>query len=64
MSLKGSGFRLVGRHRSKNVTQYRQGDINFIVNAEPKSPAETFRGAAWAERLRNGFPGEGRARRL
>jgi 4-hydroxyphenylpyruvate dioxygenase len=36
------GFRPVGRHRSKNVTQYRQGDINFIVNAEPKSPAENF----------------------
>ena len=36
------GFRLVGRHRSKNVTQFRQGDINFIVNAEPKSPAENF----------------------
>src|ERR1051326_8914381 len=36
------GFRLVGQHRSKNVAQYRQGDINFIVNAEPKSPAETF----------------------
>jgi 4-hydroxyphenylpyruvate dioxygenase len=36
------GFRQVGRHRSKNVAQYRQGDINFIVNAEPKSPAETF----------------------
>jgi 4-hydroxyphenylpyruvate dioxygenase len=36
------GFRLVGRHRSKNVTQYRQGEINFIVNAEPKSPAENF----------------------
>jgi 4-hydroxyphenylpyruvate dioxygenase len=36
------GFRLVGRHRSKNVAQYRQGDINFIVNAEPKSPAESF----------------------
>jgi len=36
------GFRPVGRHRSKNVTQYRQGEINFIVNAEPKSPAENF----------------------
>jgi 4-hydroxyphenylpyruvate dioxygenase len=36
------GFRLVGRHRSKQVTQFRQGDINFIVNAEPKSRAETF----------------------
>ncbi len=36
------GFRMVGRHRSKNVAQFRQGDINFIVNAEPKSAAETF----------------------
>lgn len=39
------GFRLVGRHRSKNVAQYRQGDINFILNAEPKSPAEEFAAA-------------------
>ena len=36
------GFQLVGRHRSKNVSQYRQGDINLILNAEPKSPAATF----------------------
>src|SRR5258706_5378642 len=36
------GFRLVGRHRSKRVTQFRQGDINFIVNAEPRSKAEAF----------------------
>ena len=36
------GFRAVGRHRSKNVRHYRQGDINFILNAEPKSPAEAF----------------------
>jgi len=36
------GFRLVGRHRSKNVLHYRQGDINFILNAEPRSPAEAF----------------------
>ena len=39
------GFRPVGRHRSKNVTQYRQGDINFILNAEPRSPAEAFAAA-------------------
>jgi len=39
---EGLGFRLVGQHRSKKVSQYRQGDINFILNAEPKSPAETF----------------------
>ncbi len=36
------GFRAVARHRSKAVTHYRQGDINFIVNAEPKSFAQSF----------------------
>ena len=30
------------RHRSKNVLLYRQGDINFIVNAEPDSFAQAF----------------------
>jgi 4-hydroxyphenylpyruvate dioxygenase len=33
------GFMLVAKHRSKDVLLYRQGDINFIVNREPKSPA-------------------------
>jgi 4-hydroxyphenylpyruvate dioxygenase len=33
------GFSLVARHRSKEVVLYRQGDINFIVNREPKSLA-------------------------
>lgn len=36
------GFRLAGRHRSKAVTLYRQGDINFIVNAELESLPESF----------------------
>jgi 4-hydroxyphenylpyruvate dioxygenase len=36
------GFTLVARHRSKDVLLYRQGDINFIVNREPKSPAGYF----------------------
>lgn len=36
------GFYIAGRHRSKNVTHYRQGDINFILNAEPNSKAEAF----------------------
>jgi 4-hydroxyphenylpyruvate dioxygenase len=36
------GFSLVARHRSKNVLLYRQGDINFIVNREPKSAAGYF----------------------
>ncbi len=36
------GFTLVARHRSKDVLLYRQGDINFIVNREPKSHAAYF----------------------
>jgi len=38
----GMGFRPVARHRSKDVTLYRQGDVNFIVNAEPSSFAQSF----------------------
>ena len=34
------GFSRVARHRSKDVSLYRQGDINFIVNAEPTSLAQ------------------------
>tara|TARA_R110002049_G_scaffold105374_1_gene252203 strand:- start:73 stop:1167 length:1095 start_codon:yes stop_codon:yes gene_type:complete len=36
------GFALVARHRSKDVLLYRQGQINFIVNREPKSLAGYF----------------------
>jgi 4-hydroxyphenylpyruvate dioxygenase len=36
------GFTAVARHRSKHVTLYRQGDVNFIVNAEPESFAQSF----------------------
>jgi 4-hydroxyphenylpyruvate dioxygenase len=36
------GFTLAARHRSKDVLLYRQGQINFIVNREPKSPAAYF----------------------
>jgi 4-hydroxyphenylpyruvate dioxygenase len=36
------GFQAVARHRSKQVTLYRQGDINFIVNAEPDSFGQSF----------------------
>jgi len=37
------GFVPVARHRSKRVTLWRQGDINFILNAEPDSFAQAFR---------------------
>lgn len=36
------GFKAVAKHRSKNVTLYRQGDINYILNAERGSYAEGF----------------------
>ena len=36
------GCRAVARHRSKDVTLYRQGRINFLVNAEPASFAQSF----------------------
>jgi 4-hydroxyphenylpyruvate dioxygenase len=36
------GFPAVARHRSKNVTLHRQGDINFIINAEPGSFGQRF----------------------
>ncbi|MGE0876931.1 MAG: 4-hydroxyphenylpyruvate dioxygenase [Burkholderiales bacterium] len=36
------GFRAIARHRHKNVLLYRQGGINFIVNAEPDSFAQRF----------------------
>jgi 4-hydroxyphenylpyruvate dioxygenase len=39
---KVMGFSAVARHRSKNVTLYRQGDVNFILNAEPESFAARF----------------------
>ena len=36
------GFVAIGKHRSKDVVLYRQGNINFIVNHEPESFAQGF----------------------
>ena len=36
------GFTAVAKHRSKDVRLYRQGGVNFIVNAEPASFAQSF----------------------
>jgi 4-hydroxyphenylpyruvate dioxygenase len=36
------GFRKVAHHRSKDVALYRQGDINFIINNEPRSSSAYF----------------------
>src|SRR3546814_11669514 len=36
------GFKAIARHRNKNVTLYRQGGINFLINAEPDSFGQRF----------------------
>ena len=36
------GFPVVARHRRKNVTLHRQGDINFIINAQAGSFGQQF----------------------
>ncbi|MGM0422526.1 MAG: 4-hydroxyphenylpyruvate dioxygenase family protein, partial [Pseudomonadota bacterium] len=36
------GFKQVATHKSKNITLHRQGDINFLINAEPDSFAQKF----------------------
>ncbi|HEX4194856.1 MAG TPA: 4-hydroxyphenylpyruvate dioxygenase, partial [Stellaceae bacterium] len=36
------GFTAIAKHRAKDVTLYRQGDINFLLNAEPGGFAEAF----------------------
>ncbi len=36
------GFSAIAKHRSKNVTLYRQGAVNYVLNAEPESFAAAF----------------------
>lgn len=36
------GFSLVARHRSKDVDLWRQGEINFVINYEARSPAAYY----------------------
>lgn len=36
------GFTEIARHKHKNVSLYRQGDINFILNGERKAPFTDF----------------------
>ncbi|HEV7985700.1 MAG TPA: 4-hydroxyphenylpyruvate dioxygenase, partial [Steroidobacteraceae bacterium] len=43
-TFEAMGFTAVSRHRSKNVLHYKQGDIDFIVNMEPRGQAAEFRG--------------------
>ena len=39
---EGLGFTAVADHRSKNVTLMRQGNINFLINAQPYSHFSAF----------------------
>lgn len=39
------GFPVSARHRSKDVTLHRQGDVNFLINAEPGSFGQAFAAA-------------------
>ncbi|MES2174271.1 MAG: TIM barrel protein [Pseudomonadota bacterium] len=39
------GFTLVGEHRHKKVTRWRQGGVNLVINAEPKGFASAYRAA-------------------
>ena len=39
---RNMGFVAVARHKSRDVTLYRQGGINFLVNEEPDSFAAEF----------------------
>jgi 4-hydroxyphenylpyruvate dioxygenase len=40
--LQGLGFAKAGRHKSKAVTRWRQGDVNILVNAEKEGFAHSF----------------------
>jgi 4-hydroxyphenylpyruvate dioxygenase len=38
------GFSAVSRHRTRSITRYRQGGVNFLVNEDPQSFAADFAG--------------------
>ncbi len=39
---RAMGFVAVARHRTKAITVYRQGDVNYLVNEEPGSHGHRF----------------------
>jgi 4-hydroxyphenylpyruvate dioxygenase len=49
------GFTRIAQHRSKDVTLWRQGDINLIANYEPRSPAAWFAAEHGASACGMGF---------
>ena len=46
------GFTAVLQHKTRPITVYRQGGVNFLVNEDPDSLRRRFRRGARSERLR------------
>ena len=46
------GYTPVARHKTKAITVYRQGDINYILNAEPGCIRDAFRCRSRSLRVR------------
>jgi 4-hydroxyphenylpyruvate dioxygenase len=42
---RAMGYVEVARHKTKNISLYRQGDINYVLNREPDSHAARFMAA-------------------
>ena len=36
------GYSEIARHKSRDISLYRQGSINYVVNRDPASPARRF----------------------
>src|SRR3954464_13277633 len=53
------GYAPVARHRSKKITVYRQGDINYLVNEEPGTHGHSFVAAQGPGGPAGGFRGGG-----
>ena len=48
------GYAPVARHKTKKITVYRQGDINYLVNEAARHPRFCFRRRARAVRAVDG----------
>ena len=65
--LERMGFRLVARHRSREIELYRQGEMNLVVNSHPAdiprtaTPVERPAISAIALRVRDAAAAHGRA---
>jgi 4-hydroxyphenylpyruvate dioxygenase len=49
------GFQKIGKHKTKEVFLYRQGEINFVVNEEAGSFADHFQGEHGPSACATGF---------